>query len=140
MEHREGGDEGGIPEVVVELPQLRAAKQRLVDQGPVAQRRDVEPFSVPFAREGLDLTAGQALANLLATSCGGARYDSVPDQVIQYVLGTFGKPTAPVDAWVLDHVMARPRAAELSAEPPPLSVAELRARFGSRVPDEELLP
>lgn len=85
------------------------------------------------------MVIGQALANLLAASSGGARYDSVPDQVIRYVLGTFGKPTAPVDEWVLDRVLARPRAAELRAEPPPLSVAELRARFGSRMPDEELL-
>ncbi|HEX6453937.1 MAG TPA: hypothetical protein VF060_31300 [Trebonia sp.] len=85
------------------------------------------------------MVIGQALANLLATASGGARYDSVPDQVIRYVLGTFGKPTAPVDAWVLDRVMGRPRAGELSAEPPPSSVAELRARFGARVPDEELL-
>ncbi|MBO0804306.1 MAG: hypothetical protein J2P25_14680 [Nocardiopsaceae bacterium] len=94
------------------------------------------------------MVIGQALANLLsvsgapgmgAGSPGGARYDSVPDQVIRYVLGTFGKPTAPVDDWVLDRVLSRPRAVELRAEPPPPSVAELRKRFGSRVGDEELL-
>jgi oxaloacetate decarboxylase (Na+ extruding) subunit alpha len=85
------------------------------------------------------MVIGQALANLLATSGPGERYDTVPDQVIRYVLGTFGKPTAPVEPWVLDRVLGRPRAKELAAEPPPLSVAELRHRFGERVPDEELL-
>src|ERR1700678_1300131 len=41
------------------------------------------------------MVIGQALANLLsAAAVGGARYDGVPDQVIRYVLGTFGKPTA----------------------------------------------
>ena len=67
-----------------------------------------------------------------------ARYDNVPDQVIRYALGTFGKPTAPVEPWVLDKVLGRPRAAELAGEPPPLDVAELRKRFGARISDEEL--
>jgi len=79
---------------------------------------------------------GQALANVAG---GGARYDQVPDQVIRYVLGSFGKPTAPVDPDVLDRILSRPRAAELASEPPPLDVAELRRRFGTRIADEELL-
>jgi oxaloacetate decarboxylase (Na+ extruding) subunit alpha len=86
------------------------------------------------------MVIGQALANLLsAQATGGARYDNVPDQVIRYVLGTFGQPTAPVDPWVLDRVLGRPRAAELADEPEPLDVAALRRRFGSRLADEELL-
>jgi oxaloacetate decarboxylase (Na+ extruding) subunit alpha len=86
------------------------------------------------------MVIGQALANLLsAGAVGGARYDSVPDQVIRYVLGTFGKPTAPVEPWVLDRVLSRPRAAELAGEPEPLDVAALRKRFGMRTSDEELV-
>jgi oxaloacetate decarboxylase (Na+ extruding) subunit alpha len=82
------------------------------------------------------MVIGQALANVLS---GGARYDQVPDQVIRYVLGKFGKPTMPVEPSVLDRILSRPRSAELADEPPPLSVSELRHRFGERVPDEELL-
>jgi oxaloacetate decarboxylase (Na+ extruding) subunit alpha len=82
---------------------------------------------------------GQALANLVSAAASGQRYDNVPDQVIRYVLGTFGKPTAPVEPWVLDRVLDRPRAAELAAEPEPLDVAALRRRFGERISDEELL-
>ncbi len=59
--------------------------------------------------------------------------------MIRYVLGSFGKPTAPVDPGVLDRILSRPRARELAAEPPPPSVAELRHRFGERICDEELL-
>jgi oxaloacetate decarboxylase alpha subunit len=70
---------------------------------------------------------------------GGSRYEVVPDQVIRYVLGSFGKPTAPVEPWVLDRILDRPRARELAAEPPPLSVAELRQRLPRGVSDEELL-
>ena len=87
------------------------------------------------------MVIGQALANLVAVAAsggGGARYDTVPDQVIRYALGTFGKPTAPIEPWVLDKVLGRPRAAELADERPPLDVAELRARFGKRISDEEL--
>jgi oxaloacetate decarboxylase alpha subunit len=85
------------------------------------------------------MVIGQALANLLGAGAGNARYDTVPDQVIRYVLGTFGKPTAPVEPSVLGKILDRPRAAELAAEPEPLGVAELRRRFGTRISDEELL-
>jgi len=81
------------------------------------------------------MVMGQALSNVLA----GARYEVVPDQVIRYVLGSFGKPTAPVEPWVLDRILDRPRARELAAEPPPLSVAELRQRMPRGISDEELL-
>ena len=74
------------------------------------------------------MVIGQALANVLRAHSlnGGARYDKVPDQVIRYVLGTFGKPTLPVEPSVLDRILGRPRATELASEPPPLSVSELR--------------
>jgi oxaloacetate decarboxylase alpha subunit len=90
------------------------------------------------------MVIGQALANLLSVhaertgQAGNARYDNVPDQVIRYALGTFGKPTAPIDPWVLGKVLGRPRAAELADERPPLDVAELRHRFGARISEEEL--
>ena len=59
--------------------------------------------------------------------------------MIRYVLGSFGKPTAPVEPWVLDRILDRPRARELAAEPPPPSVAELRQRLPRGITDEELL-
>ena len=81
------------------------------------------------------MVMGQALSNVLS----GSRYEVVPDQVIRYVLGSFGKPTAPVEASVLDRILDRPRARELAAEPPPPSVAELRRRLPPGISDEELL-
>jgi len=81
------------------------------------------------------MVIGQALSNVLT----GTRYETVPDQVIRYVLGSFGRPTAPVDPEVLDRILDRPRARELAAEPPPLSPAELRARLPRGICDEELL-
>jgi oxaloacetate decarboxylase alpha subunit len=81
------------------------------------------------------MVMGQALSNVLGTE----RYGVVPDQVIRHVLGSFGKPTAPIEPWVLDRILDRPLARELVAEPPPLSVAELRRRLPHGISDEELL-
>jgi oxaloacetate decarboxylase alpha subunit len=80
------------------------------------------------------MVVSQALFNVI-----GERYGNVPDQVIRYVLGSFGKPTAPIDADVKDRILDRPRARELASEPPPPSPAELRKRFRAGISDEELL-
>jgi len=77
----------------------------------------------------------QALFNVIGTE----RYGTVPDQVIRYVIGRFGRPTGALDPNVKDKILARPRAKELMAEPPPPSLAELRRRFGPRMDDDEFL-
>jgi oxaloacetate decarboxylase alpha subunit len=77
----------------------------------------------------------QALFNVI----GHGRYANVPDQVIRYVLGRFGRPTSPVDPDVKDRILERPRARELAAEPPPPSLKELRRRFPKSISDEEFL-
>ncbi len=81
------------------------------------------------------IVCSQALYNVIGTE----RYANVSDQVIRYVLGRFGRPTAPVAPDVADRILSRPRAAELAAEPPPPPLADVRKRFGARVSDEELL-
>jgi len=80
------------------------------------------------------IVCSQAVYNVIGTG----RYATVPDQVIRYVLGTFGRPTGRVDPGVADRIMALPRTKELMAEPPPPGLAELRARFHA-ADDEELL-
>jgi oxaloacetate decarboxylase alpha subunit len=81
------------------------------------------------------IVCSQALYNVIGTE----RYGNVPDQVIRYVLGRFGRPTAPVDPDVRDRILSRRRAAELRAEPPPPAPDELRGRFPPGIDDEELL-
>jgi oxaloacetate decarboxylase (Na+ extruding) subunit alpha len=81
------------------------------------------------------IVCGQALYNVI----GAERYQNVSDQVIRYVLGRFGRPTAPVDPDVADRILSRPRARELMAEPPPAAPSELRQRFGPGISDEEFL-
>jgi oxaloacetate decarboxylase (Na+ extruding) subunit alpha len=81
------------------------------------------------------MVCGQALCNVI----GSERYANVPDQTILYVLGKFGRPTAPVDPDVQDRILSRPRAAELMAEPPPAPPEELRKRLPRGIADEEFL-
>jgi oxaloacetate decarboxylase (Na+ extruding) subunit alpha len=80
------------------------------------------------------MVVSQALFNLI-----GERYANVPDQIIRYVLGSFGRPTTPIESDVQDRILDRPRARELAAEPEPPTPAELRRQFGRSVSDEELL-
>ena len=81
------------------------------------------------------IVMSQAMLNVTT----GTRYGNVPDQVIRYVLGKFGRPTAPVDPNVLDRITNLARAKELLAEPPALNPKDLRKKFGPNMSDEELL-
>lgn len=77
----------------------------------------------------------QALYNVIDSE----RYATVPDQVIRYVLGRFGRPIAPVDPEVVARILSTRRAKELMAEPPAPSLAELRKRFPASISDDEFL-
>ena len=70
---------------------------------------------------------------------GADRYRNVPDQLIRYVLGRFGRPTAPVDPQVLDRIMSLPRTREIQAEPEMLTLAAARKRSPATLTDEEFL-
>jgi oxaloacetate decarboxylase alpha subunit len=70
---------------------------------------------------------------------GKERYGVIPDEVIRYALGRFGRPNIPIDANVMDRIRNSPRAREIEAEPPMASVAELRRKLGAQLSDEELL-
>jgi oxaloacetate decarboxylase (Na+ extruding) subunit alpha len=81
------------------------------------------------------MVCSQALFNVI----GDERYGNVPDQVIRYLHGSFGKPAGPVDPDVRDRILDRPRARELATEPPAKTPAELRRDFAPGISDEELL-
>jgi oxaloacetate decarboxylase alpha subunit len=70
---------------------------------------------------------------------GKERYSVVPDEVIRYALGKFGKPNIPIAANVMDRIESLARTRELRAEPgmPPLE--ELRKRIGPQLSDEDFL-
>jgi oxaloacetate decarboxylase (Na+ extruding) subunit alpha len=85
----------------------------------------------PFAQ----MVITQAVMNVT----GRERYAVIPDEVIRYALGRFGKPNVPIAPEVMARIESLPRTRELRAEPPMPPVAELRKRLGSELSDEELL-
>lgn len=85
----------------------------------------------PFAQ----VLMTQAVLNVT----GGGRYATVPDELIRYAIGRFGRPTQPVDPAVMARIEALPRTAELRTEPPMAPLDELRARFPKGISDEEFL-
>lgn len=88
----------------------------------------VTPFS--------QIIAVQAMLNVVS----GQRYSSVPDEVKMYALGHFGKLLAPVDANVLDRIVANgsPKI-PLQPQPLPAALPDLRRAYPAADDDERLL-
>jgi oxaloacetate decarboxylase alpha subunit len=70
---------------------------------------------------------------------GSERYAVIPDEVIRYALGRFGRPNMPIDANVMDRIMSLPRTREIMAEAGMAPLPELRRRLGAGLSDEEFL-
>ncbi|HSG63594.1 MAG TPA: biotin carboxyl carrier protein, partial [Gammaproteobacteria bacterium] len=85
----------------------------------------------PFSQ----MVLAQAVINVTGTE----RYGVIPDEVIRYALGRFGKPSVPIDPTVMERIEALPRTRELREEPPMAPLEELRRRLGPQLCDEELL-
>lgn len=89
-------------------------------------------MATPFSQ----LVGTQAVLNVVT----GSRYSVVPDEVLIYAHGFYGKPVAPIDENVLDAILSSPTAANYENwEPPQPSLTELRERFGGSVSDDELI-
>ncbi|MGF1606476.1 MAG: pyruvate carboxylase [Rhodothalassiaceae bacterium] len=89
-------------------------------------------MATPFSQ----LVGTQAVLNIVT----GERYKTVPDEVVQYAAGFYGDPVAPIDADVLDRIMASPRAKTVLQSPPEQpTIEELRTRYGTTNDDELIL-
>ncbi|WP_282581942.1 carboxyltransferase [Rhodococcus sp. HM1] len=89
-------------------------------------------MATPFSQ----LVGTQAVLNVVT----GSRYSVVPDEVMIYANGFYGKPVAPLDPNVLDKIMSSPKAKSFENwEPPQPSLADLRAKFGGSISDDELI-
>jgi oxaloacetate decarboxylase alpha subunit len=85
----------------------------------------------PFAQ----MLQTQAVMNVT----GKERYGVIPDEIIRYALGRFGRPNVPIAPEVMDRIMANPRTKELQAEPGMADLETLRRRIGANLSDEEFL-
>ncbi len=117
--------------------QLKEMKQEhrwpaMVEEVPRVRAELGYPIMVtPFPQ----MVCTQALFNVT----GKERYGIIPDEIIRYVLGRFGRPTAPVDPDVRDRILSSPRAREIQAEPPPMSLKDMRRQFPASISDDEFL-
>ena len=108
------------------------AEQAVIEEiGRVREELGWPIVMTPFAQ----MVMTQAVMNVT----GKERYGVIPDEVIRYAIGRFGRPNVPIDANVMDRIQAMPRTRELMQEPVMPSVAELRRRLGASLSDEELL-
>jgi oxaloacetate decarboxylase alpha subunit len=85
----------------------------------------------PFAQ----MVLTQAVMNVTSPE----RYAVIPDEVVRYALGKFGRPNVPIAPEIMDRIMSTPLARDVANEPGMPSVAELRRRLGGDLSDEELL-
>jgi oxaloacetate decarboxylase (Na+ extruding) subunit alpha len=114
---REVGLEHRLADVLQEIPRVRAE---------LGYPIMVTPFS--------QFVGTQAVMNVIT----GDRYKRVPDQVIRFIQGEFGRPPAPIDSEIEDMVLARSRAKKLAREPQ-RSLEDWRRELGQDLSDEELL-
>jgi oxaloacetate decarboxylase alpha subunit len=107
-------------------------EQKVIEElGRVREELGWPIVMTPFAQ----MVLTQAVMNVT----GKERYEVIPDEIVRYALGRFGRPNRPIDPNVMDRIMALPRAKELADEPLMPPVAELRRRLGPKLKDEEFL-
>jgi oxaloacetate decarboxylase alpha subunit len=111
------------------IPHLESAV--IEELGRVRQELGWPIVMTPFSQ----ILLTQAVMNVTSPE----RYSRVPDELIRYAIGRFGKPTVPIEPGVMERIASLPRTRELQAEPPMPPVAELRRRLGAGLSDEEFL-
>jgi oxaloacetate decarboxylase alpha subunit len=111
---------------------LAHLEQAVIEEvGRVRQELGWPIVMTPFAQ----MVMTQAVMNVT----GHERYGVIPDEVIRYALGRFGKPNVPIAPFVMERIESLPRTRELRAEPSMSPLPELRARIGAQLSDEEFL-
>jgi oxaloacetate decarboxylase alpha subunit len=111
------------------VPHLEGAV--IEEMGRVREELGWPIVMTPFAQ----MLQTQAMMNVT----GAERYAVIPDEIIRYALGRFGRPNVPIAPEVMDRIMANPRTRELDAEPHMAELSELRRRIGPDLSDEEFL-
>jgi len=111
------------------VPQLEGAV--IEEMGRVREELGWPIVMTPFAQ----MLQTQAMLNVT----GKDRYGVIPDEIIRYALGKFGRPNVPIAENVMDRIMANPRTRELEAETGMSDLKTLRGRIGETLSDEEFL-
>jgi oxaloacetate decarboxylase alpha subunit len=114
-----------------EVRQSHIEAEVIAELGRVREELGWPIVMTPFAQMILTL----AVMNVT----GKERYATIPDEVIRYAVGRFGRPNIPIDGAVMDRIMSLPRTNEILAETGMAPLPELRRRIGVQLSDEEFL-
>jgi oxaloacetate decarboxylase alpha subunit len=113
------GMEDRLPAVLQEAVQVRAEMGYPI-------------MATPFSQ----LVGIQALLNIVQ----GERYLTIPDENLMFLAGHYGQAPGPLDPEVMDRAFSTERGKKmLEWSPPQPSLEEIRAQYGRRLSDEELL-
>jgi len=115
------------------VPELEGAV--IEEMGRVRQELGWPIVMTPFAQ----MLQTQAMMNVTNEANGKERWSIIPDEIIRFAIGKFGRPNAPVDENVMDRIMANPRTKELEAETGMADLKTLRKKIGENLSDEEFL-
>jgi oxaloacetate decarboxylase alpha subunit len=89
-------------------------------------------MATPFSQ----LVGIQALLNVVQ----GERYATIPDENLMYIAGWYGDPPGTVDDELKDRALAMQRGRQImDSEPEQPSLEEIRAAYGEKLSDEELI-
>jgi oxaloacetate decarboxylase alpha subunit len=126
-----GGMMGTLKRQLAETNRLHLLPQVLEESEHVRADLGYPIMVTPFSQ----IVGTQAAINVVH----GERYKMIPDEVIRYVLGRFGRPTMPMVPEVEDRIRSSKRAQQLADEPHMAPLEELRAKIGTHYSDEEFL-
>jgi oxaloacetate decarboxylase (Na+ extruding) subunit alpha len=126
-----GGVVGTMRRHLAEHRQPHIEGQVIEELGRVREELGWPIVMTPFAQ----MVLTQAVMNVT----GKERYAVIPDEIIRYALGKFGRPNVPIAPEVMDRIMSLPRTKELEKETGMAPLAELRRRIGPDLPDEDFL-
>lgn len=118
---REVGMEDRAPEIIEEVMRVR-------------KELGYPVMATPFSQ----IVGVQAMENIVT----GKRYEKIPDEVIKYALGLYGKLDAPVDEKVMERINQLPRTQELRGWKPKGyddPIEKIRSEYGADLDDDDLL-
>jgi len=126
-----GGMIGTMRRHLAEIRLAHAEREVIEEIGRVREELGWPIVMTPFSQ----IVLTQAVMNVTNKE----RYAVVPDEVIRYALGRFGKPNIPIAPQVMDRIESLPRTRVLRDEPGMPPLPELRKRIGESLCDEEFL-
>jgi oxaloacetate decarboxylase alpha subunit len=133
IEHQiPGGMMGTFKAQLAQHNMMNKLGEVLAETARVRRELGYPGMATPFSQ----LVGIQAVLNVVTSK----RYGTIPDEVIQYAAGYYGKTVAPIDPNVLDQIMNAPRAAEVLANAPEQpTLAELKKTHGTDDEDELIM-